>query len=50
MALEAWNIVAQAVNTGLLLVGGFWLKHVIDQQVKAKDAVIQLKEAEISRL
>jgi hypothetical protein len=50
MTLEGWNIVLNAVNAGLLLVGGFWLKHFVNQRIKAKDAVIELKNAEISHL
>src|SRR5689334_9780163 len=50
MTVEAWSIIASAVNSGLLIVGGLWLKHFVDQQVKAKDAIIALKESEISRL
>lgn len=57
MTIQEWNILLDAVIAILLIFYGFWLKNVIDQQLKAKDtarealeAVIKSKEAEISRL
>ena len=54
---EICSVVFQAVVTVLGVSGGLWLKHIVDQQVKAKDstietleAVIKSKEAQISHL
>jgi hypothetical protein len=57
VTIEAWNLLFSAGIAALLLVGGVWLKHVVNQQLKSKDtaihaleAVIKIKEAEISSL
>jgi hypothetical protein len=47
MTIEAWNIVLSAVIVALLIVGGFWLRHVVTQQLKSKDATIQALEGVI---
>jgi gas vesicle protein len=41
MALEGWTLIAQAVNAGLLLGGGFYLRYLIKHQMDAKDATIE---------
>jgi len=57
MSIEAWNIVLSAAILGALIVGGIWLKYVVEQQLKSKDTAIQalkgvveLKDAHISTL
>ena len=52
-----WHLVLSSVVPVLAVPYGFWLKHVIGQQLKSKDAaiaaleaVIKSKEAEITRL
>jgi hypothetical protein len=47
MTIEAWNIVLSATILVLMAVGGFWLKHVVGQQLKAKDAVIEASKGVI---
>ena len=57
MTIESWNLVFSAVTSGLVLVGGIWLRYVVNQQLKSKDttietlnAAIKLQEHEISAL
>jgi hypothetical protein len=57
MTIESWNLFFSAGIAALLSIGGIWLKHVVDQQLRAKDSsiqslesVIKSKEAEISAL
>jgi len=57
MPLESWNVLFSATTSGLVLVGGIWLRYVVNQQLKAKDttietlsAAIKLHEAEIASL
>jgi hypothetical protein len=57
MTIEQWNIVLSSIIAVLMVIYGIWLKYVIDQQLKAKDAAIQAleaglkaKDSEISRL
>jgi len=50
MSLDAWNLLVSAGICALLIVGGFWLKYFVDQQIKSLNAIIQLKDAEISTL
>ncbi|MGE5057586.1 MAG: hypothetical protein ACM3WP_25770 [Acidobacteriota bacterium] len=57
MTIEAWNIVLSSIVLGLVSGGGFWLKYVVDQQLKSKDTtiealkgVVELKDAQISTL
>lgn len=50
MTLQTWNLLFSASSFALLTMGAIWLKYVVDQQLKAKDATIQAKEAEISLL
>jgi septal ring factor EnvC (AmiA/AmiB activator) len=57
MTIEAWTLLFSAITSGLVLVGGVWLKHVVNQQLKSKDttietlnAAIKLHEAEIAAL
>jgi hypothetical protein len=47
---EIFSIVLNAVIGVLVVVYGFWLRNVFKHQIDAKDATIQLKDAEISRL
>jgi hypothetical protein len=47
---ESSSILLNTV-VGVLVIGyGIWLRNVFQHQIKAKDAVIEAKEAEISRL
>lgn len=48
--METIMVLIQAAILGLLVVGGFWLRHFVSQQLAAKDSIIQLKDAEIARL
>ena len=57
MTIEAWNIVLNAVVAVVLVVYGLWLRNIVNQQLKSKDttidaldAVIKIKDAEISAL
>lgn len=50
MTLDAWNLLFSAGTCALLTVGAFWFKFVVDQQLKSLNAIIQLKDAEISAL
>jgi low affinity Fe/Cu permease len=50
MTVEQWNLVLNTV-IGVLVIGyGIWLKNIVDQQVKAKEAIIQMKDERISQL
>jgi hypothetical protein len=50
MTLEASYLIANAVIIALLLVGGFYLRQVVFQQLKSKDATIELLQTQISSL
>jgi uncharacterized membrane-anchored protein YhcB (DUF1043 family) len=57
MTIQAWNLILNVVILVLLGFGGIWLKDIVDQQLKAKDATIEAfkatiksHEAEIDRL
>ena len=57
MTIEAWNIVLNAVVAVVLVAYGLWLRNIVTQQLKNKDttidaldAVIKIKDAEISAL
>lgn len=57
MTIEVWNIVLSAAILAVLLLGGIWLKYVVDQQLKSKDTAIEalegalkLKDAHIASL
>lgn len=57
MTVQGWNLVLNVVIVVLLAGYGIWLKKVVDQQLKAKDATIETfkaairaYEAEIARL
>jgi hypothetical protein len=57
LTLPEWNLLINALMTALMVVYAFWIRHVVGQQRKSKDAAIQalqatltVKEAEISRL
>jgi hypothetical protein len=57
LTLAEWNLLTNALMTGLMVGYGFWIHHVVKQEEKLKDAAIQAlqaaltsKEAEISRL
>ena len=43
-------VVSQAIIVGLIVVGGFWLRYVVNQQVAAKNATIETLHAENERL
>lgn len=47
MTIQEWTLVFSAVTSGLVLVGGIWLKYVVDQQLKAKDTTIESLNAAI---
>jgi hypothetical protein len=47
MTIESWNLVFSAATTGLVLVGGIWLKYVVAQQLATKDTTIQALNAAI---
>lgn len=47
---EICNIVLNAVVAVLVVGYGLWLRNVFQHQIKAKDATIETKDAEISRL
>ncbi len=44
MTIEAWNILLNSVILVLMVSGGLWLKHIVEQQLKAKDTAIQALE------
>lgn len=57
MTINEWNLLLNAVICVVLVCYGLWLKNVVDQQIKAKDATIETfnaavtaYEAEIARL
>jgi hypothetical protein len=57
MTIEAWNIILSAAILVLMTAGGFWLKYLVDQQLKTKDTtiealkgVVQVKDAHIAAL
>ena len=57
LTLPQWSLLINVLMTALMIVYGFWIRHVVGQQHKLKDALIQalkatliLKQAEISRL
>jgi predicted RNase H-like nuclease (RuvC/YqgF family) len=57
MTIQAWNIVLNAAIVVVLAACGLWLRNIVNQQLKSKDtaiaaleAVIKIKEAEISAL
>src|ERR1039457_5661679 len=57
MTIQEWNLLFNAGTFALMLVGGIWLKYVVDQQLRSKDtamqaleAVIKSKDAQISAL
>src|ERR1700693_1452166 len=41
MTLESWTMVFSAATSGMVLVGGIWLKYVVAQQLAAKDTTIE---------
>jgi hypothetical protein len=47
LTIQEWNLVASVIPTALLLVGGFWLRNLVNQQLKAKDATIESRDATI---
>ena len=47
MTIESWNLIFSAATTGLVLVGGIWLKYVVAQQLASKDTTIQVLNAAI---
>jgi len=50
MTLETYSILLNT-TIGVLIIGyGIWLRNVFQHQIKAKDATIETKDAEISRL
>jgi hypothetical protein len=57
MTIEAWNIVLSSVILVVMAGVGYWLKYVVEQQLKSKDTtiealkgVVQLKDAHIESL
>jgi mannose-1-phosphate guanylyltransferase len=50
MTIQAWNIVLTAVVAVLVVAYGVWLRNVVTQQLNALEAVIKVKDAEISAL
>jgi hypothetical protein len=57
MSIGTATLIASAVQTGLMIIFGLWIKHFVDQQIKSKEAAIQAlesalksKDAVISRL
>ncbi len=57
LTLPEWTFIFSAATTALLIVGGIWLKTVVDQQLRLKDSIIQgrdsiiqIKDAEIAVL
>jgi phage shock protein A len=57
MTIQAWTLLFSAITSGLVLVGGIWLRYVVNQQLKSKDttietlnAAIKFHEAEIAAL
>ena len=49
-SVETYSIVLNTV-IGVLIVGyGIWLRNIFKHQIEAKDATIEVKDAEISRL
>jgi hypothetical protein len=48
MTIEAWNLLLNGTIAVLLICYGVWLKNVVDQQLKAKDATIETLKAAIS--
>jgi hypothetical protein len=47
MTIVQWSLLLNAVVSVLVAGGGFWLKKIVDQQLKTKDALIVSLEAAI---
>jgi hypothetical protein len=47
MTIQGWNLLFNAGIFALMLVGGLWLKYIVDQQLKAKDAAMKVLESTI---
>ena len=45
MNIQVVTAICAAVTPALLLGGGFWLRHLVNQQLKAKDATIEKLQA-----
>jgi hypothetical protein len=50
MKIEAWSLIAQAVQAGIILVGAFYLNHLVREQRALKDATVDTKNALIEHL
>jgi hypothetical protein len=50
MTLEAWNLVTSITIGVSMLMFGLWMRHIVNQQLKLKDATIEVKDAEIARM
>jgi hypothetical protein len=50
MTIQAWNIVLNAVVAVLIVGYGVWLRSIVKRQLDALEAVIKIKDAEISAL
>jgi hypothetical protein len=50
MSLEAWTLIAQAVQAGVILVGAFYLNHLVREHRALKDTTIETKNAVIEHL
>jgi len=47
MTIQVWTLLFSAITSGLVLVGGIWLRYVVAQQLRSKDATIETLKAAI---
>ena len=48
MTIQAWTLLFSTITSGLVLVGGIWLKYVVNQQLSVKDTTIETLNAAIN--
>lgn len=48
--MQTAMVVVEAAILALLIVGGFWIRQFVTQQLAAKDAIIRLREARVRQL
>jgi hypothetical protein len=48
--MQAAILISQAIVIGLIVVGGFWLRTIVRQQLAAKDATAEALRTEMQRL
>lgn len=50
MRIEDWILISNAIVVGVVVVGGFYLRHLVNRQIALKDAAIDVQRATIRRL